>query len=81
MPATPRCAECRTAMEEGFLTDTTSSGTIEMHWHPGPPERSKFLGIEGAVKTDAKRMLSVRTFRCPKCGLLRSFALPKPEKR
>jgi hypothetical protein len=40
-------------------------------WVEGQPVKAFF----GGVKTKHKHVLPVRSFRCPKCGLLREYAL------
>jgi acetone carboxylase gamma subunit len=40
-------------------------------WVQGEPERSIWMGL----KLGDRRNLEVRTYRCPECGLLESYAL------
>lgn len=68
-------------METGFLPEVGDHSITGMTcWHPGPPEMRRFLGLNtGQVRIDWKQVYPVTTFRCPRCGLLRSYAHPKPE--
>ena len=68
----PECPNCRRAMEPGFLIDKADhSMPTQQQWADGEPERSFWTGLKlkGHVK------IAVATYRCPKCGLLQSFAL------
>jgi hypothetical protein len=56
-------------MEEGVTLDLESRRTQK--WLRGPVEQ-KWFGI----KTRGKELLRVITYRCPKCGYLKSFAPP-----
>ena len=67
----PRCRQCDTPMEEGFVPDTGHANAgYQSTWVAGLPERSFWYGL----KLRDKRRHPVRTFRCPKCGLLESYA-------
>lgn len=67
------CPSCRTDMEEGFLLDRTEANIPgQQEWVEGPPEPSFWMGL----KLKGKDRLRVATYRCPRCGLLQSFALP-----
>jgi hypothetical protein len=66
-----RCPDCGVAMVEGFILDMTYGGQLVPRWLKGHPERSMWTG----VKTKNKECRSVETYRCPKCGLLRSYAI------
>lgn len=71
----PKCSDCGTEMEAGFLVDQRGLGA---DWHRGVPELAKFVGLEtSAYKIDRTQLLATSTFRCTKCGLLKSYA---PEK-
>ncbi len=70
--AAPTCIRCQTHMEEGITLDHAhgpNSVTVS-EWLEGPPERSFWFGL----KTKGKEKLSIRTFRCPRCGYLESYA-------
>ena len=64
-----KCPDCRTEMVEGFILDMTYGGSLVPRWLEGKPELSVWTG----VKAKGKTCLSVETYRCPKCGLLRSY--------
>ena len=55
-------------MEEGVTLDLASLRTQK--WLRGPVEEKRFTGI----KTRGKELLRVVSYRCPKCGYLKSFA-------
>ena len=67
--AAPECPDCRVAMELGWIMDVTHAGSDQPAWVPGMVEKG-FWG----VKLRGKARLPVNTFRCPKCGQLKSFA-------
>jgi hypothetical protein len=57
-------------MEEGYVLDRNhgSSGSPSS-WIEGAPERAWY-----GLKTKGRDVLSVRTFRCTRCGYLESYA-------
>jgi hypothetical protein len=57
-------------MTEGFIVDITHGARMAPRWIAGAPERSWGSGI----KTKGKECRWVATYRCTKCGLLRSYA-------
>lgn len=58
-------------MEEGALTVKDSNGGRgAAQWLEGVPERSLFRGI----KTSGRKLLTVKSFRCNRCGLLETYA-------
>lgn len=69
------CSQCNARMEQGFIINIAevSEATIA-EWHPGEVEYKTFLGLEAGIKTNKSQMLKIVTYRCPKCGLLRSYA-------
>jgi hypothetical protein len=76
MDAKRECPECHGAMEEGFLLDRGHYDSAHTaSWIEGEPERSFWTGI----RTAKKARFRVRTFRCERCGLLRSYADATPE--
>ena len=77
----PRCADCRVAMEEGWVPDCTHGAVLQTHWQPGPPQKATFFGLEIGKKFSRDSMHPIRTFRCPGCGLLRAYAHPEAKKR
>ena len=74
MPKPQTCPECNASMEEGVTLDLESRRTQK--WLRGPvlrsPVKEKWFGI----KTRGKELLQVISYRCPKCGYLKSFAPP-----
>jgi hypothetical protein len=69
------CLRCRAPMESGFIADNTHGGLAQENWTPGQPQRSFWFGL----KIDADQSIPVRTFRCPNCGYLESYARAQPE--
>jgi hypothetical protein len=68
-----KCPDCEGEMVEGFILDMTYGGQLVPRWVEGRPEKSFWTG----VKTNDKDCRSVETYRCVKCGLLRSYANTK----
>jgi hypothetical protein len=56
-------------MQEGYVPELSQAHTGRTRWIPGPPEVG-FLGLN----TRGKEILEIRTFRCPDCGYLESYA-------
>jgi len=72
------CPKCGSAMESGFLVDHTyggSSGIALPQWAEGEVKHSVWTG----VKMSGKKILSVETLRCERCGYLESYARPVPD--
>lgn len=69
-----QCPECGARMEEGFIPDSTYGAIVQTHWHPGPAEKSTFLGIHTGTKVEKTSMRPIRAHRCSRCGLLRLYA-------
>jgi hypothetical protein len=67
---TKKCPDCAREMVEDFILDMTDGGQLVPRWIKGRPEESFWTG----VKSRGKESRSVETFRCVKCGLLRSYA-------
>ncbi|HEX7998362.1 MAG TPA: PF20097 family protein [Pyrinomonadaceae bacterium] len=65
-----KCPDCGGEMVEGFILDMTYGGQLVPRWLKGRPEKSMWTGI----KAKGKDCRSVETYRCVKCGLLRSYA-------
>lgn len=67
----PHCPDCRTAMDAGFLLDRGDADRLRVgEWVEGEPTPSFWTGI----KLKGKERMSTVTYRCAKCGLLRSYA-------
>jgi hypothetical protein len=71
MKKDPSCPQCRLPMERGFLLDRghANAGTVAK-WVEGEPVKSVWTGL----KTKGRRILTVVSFRCSRCGLLLDFA-------
>ena len=75
MSRSPTCGRCREPMVEGFVMDRGHGNHKEQaQWIEGPPEEMKWLGMNLGLKTKGKKMLKVSVWRCPRCGLLESYA-------
>lgn len=70
MPEERKCPDCREEMVEGFILDMTYGGRLASSWVEGQPERSIWTGVK--IKDRVCR--TVEAYRCPKCGLLKSYA-------
>jgi hypothetical protein len=65
------CAKCDGPMEEGFLLDHGHYNKLMTEqWVEGRPETSFWMGL----KTSGKKVRSVTTTRCTRCGFLESYA-------
>jgi hypothetical protein len=69
----PVCPTCAVHLEEGYILDNMYGEGMRKaaEWVEGQPVMAFF----GGVKTKHKNVWPVRSFRCPKCGLLREYAL------
>ena len=65
-----RCGKCGGAMKEGFQVESLHNSARVAQWVEGPPE----FWILKVLKLRGRRKLSIRTWRCSKCGYLESFA-------
>jgi len=74
------CPDCALPMEIGCLPELTKGSVALTTFLPGIPPEEKWFGLlkTGGVVVDWKKMIPVTAFRCPKCGLLKSYALPPP---
>ena len=77
MTSDARCPDCGQPMEEGWTTDATFGAVTQTCWHRDPPKQRTFLGSPAGMEATEAKMVPICTFRCPKCGLLKSYALPK----
>ena len=67
----PKCLPCDTELEEGFIPDFRHVLLcVQPRWVPSLPVKHWFYELKLP-----ERQILVRTFRCPKCGRLESFAL------
>jgi len=65
-----KCLHCDATMQEGFFGDRSQGTFVVSEWFEGKPEPSFW----GGVKTGEREKHEIRTFRCPKCGYLESYA-------
>jgi transcription elongation factor Elf1 len=66
------CPFCKERMVEGYLLDLGHSNRARaVQWVEGPPLKSFWRGLV----TDERRKHTVKSFRCPRCGLLLEYAL------
>jgi len=72
----PVCRNCRVSMEKGWVLDRAHAG--EMHlskWTKGEARPKKFLWFQlRSVQCDHDAAVPVASWRCPRCGLLESYA-------
>lgn len=68
------CSECSAPMERGFIMDKSYGATLISRWVQGAPEK----GWQGA-KTKNRDCREVETWRCVRCGLLKSYAIEEAE--
>ncbi|QDV52793.1 PF20097 family protein [Gimesia fumaroli] len=77
MNAIPQCPDCACAMEKGFQPDNAYYRAVQSLWHPGEVEPETFFGLkvnQQNLKLDKSKIRPVIAYRCPQCGLLRSYA-------
>jgi hypothetical protein len=71
----PICTKCRTSMEKGYVPDRAGGQSANRQvWAKGEPKPWRWLGINFGIKAPDKDALFVETWRCPRCGVLESFA-------
>jgi hypothetical protein len=72
----PTCPDCRTDMLSGFCTNAVPARLLCLGWwHPGEVQQRRMLGvIPLGIEYDRQQEIPVTTYRCPECGLLRSYA-------
>jgi hypothetical protein len=76
MERRPKCPDCDTEMESGFVPDLTYGGYDRAHWHRGEALPKKFMGFPAGMAVSAKDMAPIRAMRCTTCGLLRLYSSP-----
>jgi hypothetical protein len=75
MSDAPQCPDCQELMEIGFLPYQEDAAVCEIRWYPGEVEYYSLFGVRSSnIKTDSAKYRKVTSYRCPKCGLLRSYA-------
>ena len=71
----PACRQCRTAMEKGFTLDRGHANSPNLvRWAQGEPTVRKWLGMSIGFSLRGRKLVDVETWRCPRCGLLESYA-------
>lgn len=71
----PKCTDCGSEMENGFMVGSEAMG---VDWHRGVPKLATLFGFKtSAYKIDRTQVLETKTYRCTKCGLLKSYAYEK----
>jgi hypothetical protein len=72
---TPNCRTCREPMEEGWIADHGHANVLrEPKWIEGEPQLQRWLGINWGPSAKGKKQLVVTAWRCPRCGMLESYA-------
>lgn len=72
-----KCLRCETPMELGFQVDMAHMNVLPAHWTAGEPQPS-FWGLHSVRQSQVKAGIPIRSYRCPKCGYLESYALNQP---
>ncbi len=68
----PRCPDCDVVMQVGVLLDHADGNhKLQPRWIGGPIERSFW---QNGITTKDRPSFDVLTYRCARCGLLRSYA-------
>lgn len=73
----PTCPDCREEMEAGLIIDHGHGYFAQSTWVPGPAEKSFWSGL----RIRGRQKFPTTTFRCGRCGLLRSYAFTPPGPR
>lgn len=72
----PNCVRCRERMEEGYMLDRGHANSArQAEWVEGAPQMQRVLGIGFGIHAPKERLHKVTVYRCPRCGLLESYAL------
>jgi hypothetical protein len=74
---TINCRRCDTAMEQGYMPDTSRKMVYQTQWFRGAPEVRMWRGQEYGI-VDKKDGLSIVVYRCPACG---ATVLKAPDKK
>jgi hypothetical protein len=75
---TVNCPDCSLPMLVGCLPEVTHNGIAGWTtFLPGVPVEQRLLGLfkTGGIVVDWKSAIPVTVYRCPDCGLLKSYAL------
>lgn len=73
MTKIPECPRCKAEMEAGFMPDWAHSSILRIGWCRGNPKQGWLSEVKAR---QAKDCLPITVFRCPKCGVLESYAHP-----
>jgi RNase P subunit RPR2 len=78
MPNTT-CAECGGTMRLGYTADRGGGSAVggTVFWVEGEPEKLKVLGLAAGLDTRDRARYDTVTYRCERCGLLKSYARPE----
>ena len=75
MTDTLKCLRCLEVMDKGFIVDIASNRSYQALWHKGT---SNDIENHGHVKDfsdfNKEDLAFIDSYRCPKCGLLESYA-------
>lgn len=72
----PKCADCGSPMEAGYIPDFNIAAAVQLAWQPGKPA----IGLLGGMRApEPWHGLKITAYRCTNCGLLKLFA-PGPAK-
>jgi hypothetical protein len=74
-PMKPLCRDCRVELEPGFQIDHGHSSIEQARWVPGEPVPKRFFFPSEASRGQHAEAMRVTSYRCPKCGLLDSYAI------
>ncbi|MCW3052995.1 MAG: hypothetical protein JWN14_2165 [Chthonomonadales bacterium] len=74
----PTCFYCSVSMEMGMFIDGSQGQYVQGVWVAGIPVTQRFLGMDvGTLTLKGRAQHPVTVYRCPECGFLQAFALPK----
>ena len=75
----PRCPDCKEPMELGFVLDRGHANSKKISvWVSGTYQPSFWTGVKNFAERDKRE---VESYRCTRCGLLRSYANTKATRR
>ena len=72
-----KCSGCAGQLELGWVPDASYGSYLQLHWHPGSPEKATFFGLPAGSKVELGKMQPIVTHRCVECGMLHFQAQPK----
>jgi len=75
-----KCPYCSISLEAGMLVDVSQGQYVQSVWVTGIPVQQRIFGIQtGVLNLEGRTKYPVTVYRCPECGFLQAFALPKNE--